>query len=66
MSTTNLMVDNAGRQIVYELHLFARTIAEQSRTEFFHPCNRDEWVRAFCDWLAAKQQKSAEIRASND
>ena len=62
-----MMVENAERQIAHELRIFADTqIAEGERGDFFHPCNRDEWVRAFCEWLSAKQQKSAEVRASND
>ncbi len=60
------MVDNAGNVVDYELHLFASTIKEKYREDFFHPMNRDEWVRRFCEWLAEKQSRSAEIRASND
>jgi len=59
-------VDQAGNHVAYELHLFAHTIAEAEREDFFHPMNRDAWVREFCEWLAAKQRKSAEVRASND
>ena len=53
-------------QVAYEFVLFARTIAEQYREDFFCPMNRDEWVRRFCEWFAEKQRKSAEVRASND
>jgi hypothetical protein len=59
-------IGNAGNSVAYELHLFANTIKPQYREDFFHPCNRDAWVREFCEWLAAKQRKSAEVRASND
>ena len=59
-------IDQAGNYVAYELHLYANTIAEKHREESFHPCNRDEWVRNFCEWLAAKQHKSSLVRASND
>lgn len=52
--------------ISIELRLFANTIAAEERADFFHPCNRDLWVREFCSWLSEKQRKSAEVRASND
>lgn len=62
-----MAVCNAERQVARELHIFAETrIAEPEQADFFHPCNRDQWVAAFCEWLAAKQAKSAEVRASND
>ena len=59
-------VDKAGNSVAYELHLFAHTIEEKYREDFFRPTNRDEWVRRFCEWFAEKQAKSASIRASND
>jgi len=59
-------VDEAGRIVSYELSLFAKTIKSDYLDDYFHPCNRDEWVRRFCEWLAHKQRKSAEVRASND
>ena len=59
-------VDNAGYVVAYELKQFACTIDEKYREDFFHPMNRDEWVRRFCEWLAEKQHKSAQVRASND
>ena len=64
--TIQKQVEQAGNSVAYELHLFANTIPEQHREDFFHPMNRDSWVRGFCEWLAAKQRKSAEVRASND
>ena len=59
-------IDNAAITLKYEFSLFAKTISEQYREDFFHPMNRDHWVASFCEWLAAKQRKSAEVRASND
>lgn len=59
-------IDNAGNSVAYELHLYAHTIGEEYQVDFFHPCNRDAWVQGFCEWLSAKQRKSAEVRASND
>lgn len=58
-------IENAANSVARELHLFAQTIKEY-REDFFHPCNRDEWVRRFAEWLAAKQARSASVRASND
>jgi hypothetical protein len=60
------MADNARMVVAHELDLFAKTIDEHWRDQFFHPMNRDEWVRRFCEWLAEKQDKSAQVRASND
>jgi hypothetical protein len=60
------MADNARMVVAHELDLFAKTIDEHWRDAFFHPMNRDEWVRRFCEWFAEKQAKSASIRASND
>lgn len=57
---------NAEKVVAYELGLFAKTIDEHWRDQFFHPMNRDEWVRRFCEWFAEKQYKSAQVRASND
>jgi len=59
-------VDNAAKLAAYEFRLFANTIEEKYREDFFHPCNKDEWVPRFCEWLAEKQAKSASFRASND
>ena len=59
-------VDNAKQVVQYELGLFAATVEEKYREDFFHPMNRDSWVRGFCEWFAAKQRRSAEVRASND
>ena len=44
---------------------FANTISEAEREDFFHPCEQDRWVPAFCEWLAEQQEKSAAVRASN-
>ncbi len=57
---------NAARVLTFALEMFADTIDEQYREDYFHPMNRDEWVRRFCEWFAEKQAKSAEVRASND
>lgn len=62
----NNRIDKAADEVAYELALFAYTIKEEHRQDYFHPMNRDHWVRSFCEWLAAKQRKSAEVRASND
>ena len=59
-------IDNAAITLKYELNLFAKTIPEQYRDDFFHPMNRDAWIGGFCDWLATKQRKRSEVRASND
>ena len=59
-------VEAAGELVAYELHLFAHSIPVDSREDYFHPMNQDHWVRRFCEWLAEKQRKSAEVRASND
>lgn len=59
-------VEEAGKSAERELTSFACTISAEHRQDFFHPMNRDEWVRRFCEWLADKQRKSAEVRASND
>jgi len=59
-------IENAGNSVAFELHRFAETVEEKYREDYFHPCNRDAWVASFCEWLAAKQRKSAEVRASND
>ena len=59
-------VDNAGKVVAYELVLFAKTVELEWRDSFFHPMNRDEWVRRFCEWLADKQHKESQVRASND
>jgi hypothetical protein len=59
-------LENAEKVVAYELGLFAKTIDQEWRDSFFHPMNRDEWVRRFCEWLAEKQAASASIRASND
>lgn len=62
----SLTVDGAANVVAYELRNFAKTIEEEYRQDYFHPMNRDEWVRRFCEWLSEKQRKSAEVRASND
>jgi len=59
-------VEQARLSISYEMKLFSLTILERDREDYFHPMQRDEWVKRFCEWLAAKQRKSAEFRASND
>jgi hypothetical protein len=59
-------IDGAANVLAHQLRTFSNTIPEQYREDFFHPMNRDEWVRRFCEWLAEKQEKSARIRASND
>jgi len=59
-------IDAAGRAITYELHSYAETITREFRDHYFDPRNRDSWVAGFCEWLAARQRKSAEVRASND
>ena len=58
--------ENAQKVVAYELGLFSKMIDAHWRDQFFHPMNRDEWVRRFCEWFAEKQQRSAEVRASND
>lgn len=59
-------VQEASNSVARELLAYAKTVSEEDRQWFFHPMQRDEWVRYFCEWLAAKQRKSAEVRASND
>jgi hypothetical protein len=61
-SNTEMAVWEVGNQ----LYLYAETIPEEYREDHFDPRNRDSWVAGFCEWLAAKQRKSAEVRASND
>jgi len=60
------LAEGAANFVAYELRLFSLTLKPEHRDEYFHPCNRDHWVRFFCEWLADKQRKSAEVRASND
>lgn len=59
-------VGRASKSIEYELSLYAATIPQAHRDEYFHPCNRDMWVATFCEWLAAKQRASAARWASDD
>ena len=59
-------ISGAERIVADQLRLYAGTIAEHYRNDFFDPRNRDSWVAGFCEWLAARQRKSAEVRASND
>lgn len=70
MTTVDLPISSnvlrAGNILAYEVLLFSNTIGEFAREDYFHPMNRDQWVASFCEWLAAKQRKSAEVRASND
>ena len=54
--------EQARNLLVFEFTLFAGYHDE----EYFDPRNRDMWVAKFCEWMAEKQRKSAEIRASND
>ena len=54
--------DRALSLIAYEFDVFAKEHSE----DYFHPMDRDHWVRRFCEWLMEKQRKSAEVRASND
>jgi len=61
---TNL--ETAANSVARELHVFAKTLKGDHVDEFFHPTNRDMWVRRFAEWLAEKQAASARIRASND
>ena len=56
----------AERVLAYELGIYALTIKQEYRDDWFHPMNRDQWVPSFCEWLTARQAKSAEIRTSND
>ena len=66
MPTLRTNVENAANIVASGLHVFAGTIAESEREDFFHPMNRDMWMCEFCNWLSAKQRKSAEQGASND
>jgi hypothetical protein len=59
-------VFDASRSVAHELIYYSSTIKEEYREDHFDPRNRDEWVKRFCEWLSAKQRKSAEVRASND
>ena len=54
--------DRAASLVVSEFAMFA----DQHDEYYFHPMERDYWVRRFCEWLMEKQRKSAEVRASND
>jgi len=56
------LIQQAESYVAYEMQIFA--IGKSP--DYFHPMNRDEWVASFCEWLADKQRKSAEVRASND
>jgi hypothetical protein len=53
---------NAQNEVAYEFSVFAGHHSDA----YFHPMERDYWVAEFCAWLAAKQRRSAEVRASND
>src|SRR4029077_1586809 len=59
-------IDSAERLVAHNLLLYADTIDEKYREDHFDSRNKDEWVSGFCEWLADKQRKSAEVRASND
>jgi hypothetical protein len=59
-------IEYAEKVVAAELRVYAATIKEEYREDFFDGRNRDDWVRGFCEWFADKQRKSAEIRASND
>lgn len=59
-------LDLAKRRILFRLDTFMATIHESERSDFFHPCNADTWVREFARWLDDGQKASAELGASND
>lgn len=59
-------MERAKNLLAYEVENFSHTIKEQYREDFFDARNADEWVRRFAEWLAARQRRLAEVRASND